>query len=375
MKSVPKFMSYYPTIKSMNQRQKKFYYFLKESLLKGEPVPVDNQISYIFCYLKKEIFQKINSVDGLNLILSNLQLLVDYYKDEKHLVPYLETYIADCYVLLGKYRDAISWLQSRDSRNINLIFSIKLILGDVLDGKDVLNVCGKQHFTNFGKNHIPEIASEITAEITREEKELGVNLLISFAENIIASGRKGGFQCYGKWFFFENKTVTSFPHKFFYFSSSEFVRDKVTRFIIDSENKFRVNNGLPKIGEGWISETELYYKIKNKFSDYEVIHHGKAKWLGRQHLDIFIPELKIAVEYQGKQHFEPVDFFGGEEGYLKTKERDDLKKEKCRKNNVLLIEVEEGYDIKDVFEKINLQMRKVLELHSAKAGSIYRPHT
>jgi len=56
-----------------------------------------------------------------------------------------------------------------------------------------------------------------------------------------------------------------------------------------------------------------------------------------QSLDIFIPDKNVAIEYQGKQHFTPIDFFGGEIGYYNTVERDIRKKNLCNKNNLILI--------------------------------------
>ena len=42
-------------------------------------------------------------------------------------------------------------------------------------------------------------------------------------------------------------------------------------------------------------------------------------------LDIYIADLKLAIEYDGKQHFKPIDFWGGIEQYQKTQHRDQLK--------------------------------------------------
>ena len=69
-----------------------------------------------------------------------------------------------------------------------------------------------------------------------------------------------------------------------------------------------------------MSETELYYLLKDNLSTEEIIHHGKPKWLGRQHVDIWFPKRKIGIEYQGIQHDQPVEYFGGEEGYKKAYE-------------------------------------------------------
>ena len=76
----------------------------------------------------------------------------------------------------------------------------------------------------------------------------------------------------------------------------------------DTEHRARSLRSVPAIGEDWVSETELYYKVKEAIPDSEVLLHASPDWLGRQHLDIFIPSLKVAIEYQGAQHEKPVDF-------------------------------------------------------------------
>lgn len=120
----------------------------------------------------------------------------------------------------------------------------------------------------------------------------------------------------------------------------------------EPENRLREKFGLPKIGEGWISETNLYYEIKEAFPQVSVIHHGKPKWLGKQHLDIWIPEYNIGIEYQGDQHFFPVDFFGGKQALKKNKERDARKKALCEDNECKLVYVLPGYDLEEVISEV-----------------------
>lgn len=130
------------------------------------------------------------------------------------------------------------------------------------------------------------------------------------------------------------------------------MRSEASRLLREGENEYRLMIGAKKIGESWISETELFYKLKSAFSNLRVIHHGKPKWLGRQHFDIWFPEQNIAVEYQGAQHDQPIEFFGGDQAFKANTERDQLKKEKCRINDCFLIEVRPGYDIKKIISKI-----------------------
>jgi hypothetical protein len=105
------------------------------------------------------------------------------------------------------------------------------------------------------------------------------------------------------------------------------------------ENEIREILGLPKIGEGWISETKLFYLVKDKFKNHRVLHHGKPIWLGKQHLDIYIPDLNIGIEYQGKQHVVPIGIFGGEISFQENKKRDLRKKKLCEENSCTLYEV------------------------------------
>lgn len=53
--------------------------------------------------------------------------------------------------------------------------------------------------------------------------------------------------------------------------------------------------------------------------------------------DFYLPDYKIAIECQGKQHFQPSDFFGGKEAFKIQQERDKLKKSLCEKHGVKLL--------------------------------------
>lgn len=108
-------------------------------------------------------------------------------------------------------------------------------------------------------------------------------------------------------------------------------------FIRDSENRARTKLGVPLIGEGWIKETEVYYIVKAMFPCFSVIHHARPAWLGGQEFDIYIPELNLVIEYMGKQHYEPVKMFGGEEGLRKTQAMDSKKLIKSQMNHTKIL--------------------------------------
>src|ERR1035438_4455070 len=84
----------------------------------------------------------------------------------------------------------------------------------------------------------------------------------------------------------------------------------------------------------WVQEAELYRQIKQIFPNELVFREASPPWLGRQRLDVFIPQLRLALEYQGVQHYEAVEAFGGERALLRTLERDALKKKLCDENQI-----------------------------------------
>ncbi|HTG66094.1 MAG TPA: hypothetical protein VL859_06945 [Flavobacterium sp.] len=117
------------------------------------------------------------------------------------------------------------------------------------------------------------------------------------------------------------------------------------------ENKIRTQKGFNIVGSLY-NESLLYNLIQNAFPDYEVITQYSPNWLGRQRIDIFIKELNVAIEYNGKQHYEPVTYFGGKDGFLKTVERDAMKRKKCKRNGCELIEVKYNEDLQQTVESI-----------------------
>jgi len=125
------------------------------------------------------------------------------------------------------------------------------------------------------------------------------------------------------------------------------------------ENELRERFGYPRIGERWISETSVYKIVQMLFPSKEVVFHYRGEELNGLEIDIWIPVLKLAIEYQGEQHFQAVEHWGGEEGLRKRKERDQKKRKLCREFGYDLIEFRYDEDLTvDVVEK---KLRKYLE--------------
>lgn len=113
---------------------------------------------------------------------------------------------------------------------------------------------------------------------------------------------------------------------------------KITRKIRNViENEVRVKFGFKKVGEAWANETLLYQIMSEIYPDYKIIRHYRPEFLNFLELDVYIPKLTLAFEYQGIQHFKPIKHWGGKKSLEQVKHRDKIKKRLCKQNNIKLI--------------------------------------
>lgn len=128
---------------------------------------------------------------------------------------------------------------------------------------------------------------------------------------------------------------------------------KCIQVLRDAENAYRDGEGIPRVGEGWVSEMALLRELQVAFPHERITHQARPGWLAPQSLDIFFPERMIGVEYQGVQHTRPVEFFGGVDTFKTQLERDERKRDACDAFGCHLIEVHPGYVLADVVAKIS----------------------
>ena len=106
--------------------------------------------------------------------------------------------------------------------------------------------------------------------------------------------------------------------------------------LIENERNRQIHN------EGWTEEHDdkhvnILFEVDNSI----------VPWLESQRFDIYFPKYNIAIEYNGQQHYIPIDIFGGELSLDDTKKRDELKRQKCKENNCTLFEVKYNYTEND----------------------------
>jgi len=110
-------------------------------------------------------------------------------------------------------------------------------------------------------------------------------------------------------------------------------------------------HGCPKC-----SESKGERKIREFLEENNINYSQEIKLFDNYRFDFYLEDLNITIEYDGKQHYEPVNYFGGLEGFLKTQERDKIKTEYCIKNDIRIIRI--GY-FEDIEEVLNASLVKV----------------
>lgn len=378
---VPLEKTYYPSYKHLTPRQKHFYNYLKSELERGNPVDVGESISYIFIYLY-EIMRMFARQKKYNEIIRNILWIKKHYGDYLTIKSYCDQWMIDCYILLGDYEKALETLSSTGdhigTHNNNLLLNLKYLSGKPMTGKDFFELykhACSENLTQWGLEHREDIEKYLDGALAKFEEESGQDFLTYLSEKYaserrydynvsIPSGRKLSedeikevlrHSPVVRTWVDEKPELELKTYCYYglgnYGMTIPFVRNTIESFR-EIENRAREQKGLPRVGEGWLSETELFYEIKKYFKNHRVVHHGRPEWLGKQHLDIFLPDIPLAIEYQGGQHFQPIEYFGGERAFQKLKELDERKKELCKSNGVTLLYVAPEQNFNEVIRLI-----------------------
>lgn len=118
-------------------------------------------------------------------------------------------------------------------------------------------------------------------------------------------------------------------------------------------------NGCKRCHKKWRAEHKLLDRIRYSLPNIQVLHQYSPPWLGRQIFDIYIPDYNIAIEYNGQQHYIPIEWYGGTKSLIGQIEMDNKKRQKCIDNNCSLFEVPYYFNdnqVNEIIEKIKYKI-------------------
>lgn len=110
------------------------------------------------------------------------------------------------------------------------------------------------------------------------------------------------------------------------------------------------------------AEMEIFLK-DNNIEFIEQANKSVFDWLGSFSLDFYLPKYNVAIECQGGQHFQPIEYFGGWEEFKTVQERDRRKFELCKEHNIPIIYYSNIDDngSRSFFQEIIHDKEKILE--------------
>ena len=94
--------------------------------------------------------------------------------------------------------------------------------------------------------------------------------------------------------------------------------------------------------ENILIENDIDYEFQKRFED--CIDQRCLPF------DFYLPNHNICIEYQGLQHYQPIDYFGGEETFIIRQKHDKIKRDYCKDNGITLIEIPYTYDTREKIE-------------------------
>lgn len=90
----------------------------------------------------------------------------------------------------------------------------------------------------------------------------------------------------------------------------------------------------------------IQYSMYMSYNDLRGVNGGKLSY------DFYLPTYELLIEGQGKQHLEPIEYFGGQEQFKIQQEHDKRKREYAKNNNIKLLEIW-YYDINNIESILN----------------------
>ena len=84
---------------------------------------------------------------------------------------------------------------------------------------------------------------------------------------------------------------------------------------------------------GWLDNKNIKYVREKTFNDLLGLGNEPLRF------DFYLLDYNVLIEYQGEQHYEPQDFFGGEEKFIEQQEHDKRKREYAKLHNIKLLEI------------------------------------
>lgn len=386
--TVPELRAYFPSLDSLEtDEQREFYETYARSVHAGEPLDLEGNLTYAFILVREIAARRDRHEAHAQHLERTLQLFAQTHSDDS-LGHYSRLWYADLAFLDGDFEEGYRRFGA-SGPSIELYVNLAPLVADSRVTPEMVdNWLGKGNgLTAYGKKRKQDVAAHLAVILEDLHEELGRSAVMDLWTRLIIDRPRGGAAPFMEDEFggflpqdelnsrlgsadasyerriyekaheaFNGMHGLAAPIEWPEWTSAYWfgwiAQERLRALYRRAENSLREAEGLKAVGEGWVSEVALLNELRAAFPDEHIVHQGRPRWLGQQSLDIFFPQRHVAVEYQGLQHSEPVERFGGAEAFVRQQERDERKRALCIEHGVTLIEVHPGYDLGTVTQAI-----------------------
>lgn len=109
-------------------------------------------------------------------------------------------------------------------------------------------------------------------------------------------------------------------------------------------------HGCPSCNESKGEKIISSFLKRNKIKYIRQYKLDKCRNKYRLPFDFYLPNYNMCIEYDGEQHFKPIEAFGGKEEFIKIKKRDKIKTDYCFNNKIKLLRISFKDNVNKILE-------------------------
>ncbi len=96
----------------------------------------------------------------------------------------------------------------------------------------------------------------------------------------------------------------------------------------------------------FLKQNNILFEHQKKFDGCKSINHLP--------FDFYLPKHNVCIEYNGRQHYIPVEKWGGKKMLEDLKKRDEIKSEYCKSNGISLLVIKYSQNVFEYLENIHI---------------------
>ena len=142
------------------------------------------------------------------------------------------------------------------------------------------------------------------------------------------------------------------------YDKAEYIKNQIKVIItcpIHGDFTQTPNSHLSGAGCPYCNESKGEKEIVKFLNKHDINYVRQHKFIDCRNIlqlpfDFYIPSLRKCIEFDGKQHYEPMEFFGGVKAYEYLKNNDRIKSDYCEENYIDLIRIRYDQDVNKILK-------------------------